>query len=59
MITILPSIFRPPTHKVVKCPKDWSGNIIFQQNCVFQKLKEKNMIIIFLKEKGECAYYFL
>ena len=43
-------------HKV-NCPEDWSGNIIFHLSSIFEKLKAK--IIIFLKEKGECANYFL
>ena len=28
-------------HKVVNCPKDWSGDIIFQLNNIFLKIKGK------------------
>ena len=46
-------------HKVVNCPNDWSGNIIFSPKSYFSEIKWSKVIIIFLKEKGGCANYFL
>ena len=43
----------------MNCPKDWSGNVYSSPKECFWQVKGRNVIIIFVKEKGECEKFFL